>query len=188
MLGDYVCSASHLKIVMDTTGKDVHHLKITDLNGTDKMNFGAVLSICHERIETLLDDVPASKGTGIYVRLIRYILEAYTDRSISPSERLYRMWYAVFVLRLWRSWLMQHRDYGAKNFITYNAYMCIELNAHTLINSIVKCRELNEGNKYFLVWLFNSQPCESFFSQSSVANLDILHCSELLHARLSASR
>lgn len=48
---------------------------------------------------------------------------------MSPADRIYNMWFAVFVLRQWRSWIMGHKEYRAEHFITYNAYMCVELNA-----------------------------------------------------------
>lgn len=48
------------------------------------------------------------------------------------------------------------------NFITQNAYACIELNARNLVILIRKFRDQNMA-KFFIPTLFNSQPCEETF-------------------------
>lgn len=68
-----MCTIIHLKIIMETINKDEHQLKTTELNAFDKMNFDAVLSICNKRIAVLLDQIPGSKGTAVYVRLMRLV-------------------------------------------------------------------------------------------------------------------
>lgn len=56
-MGSVVAKMNDLKLLMKSVQKDIHHLKETDLDGSDKMNFAAVLSISHERMETILDEV-----------------------------------------------------------------------------------------------------------------------------------
>lgn len=118
------------------------------------------------------------------------MLKSFTDELISAEERIYLIWYAVFFLRFWKRWICSS-SFRTRNFITSNAYMCIELNAHTLINAVIKCRDMNEQ---LLVWLCNSQPCEAYFrkarSQTStyctVVNfslLDFLHRSKRIQAQ-----
>lgn len=147
-MNKYISTVNHFKILMENHTKDVHHLKATDLNGYDKMNFGAVLAICNEHIQELLAEVPGSSGTVMYVKIMRYVISSFTDETITTSDRVYRMWYAVFVLRLWREWIYSNINYSADNFITYNAYMCVELNAHALLNCIEKFR----NTPHLLVW------------------------------------
>lgn len=197
-MGKFVASISHLRILMNTTTKDAHGLTSTDITGADKMNFRAVLAISNERVESLLKNVPGSAGTVVYLRVIRYVLQSFTAKDISASERIYFMWYAVFVLRHWRKWILTDCNTRAANFITSNAYICIELNAHALINCVLKCRDTS-GEDSFLVWLFNSQTCESFFrkarSQTSTyctiinfSMLDFLHRAKRIQALEDISR
>lgn len=68
-----------------------------------------------------------------------------------------------FFLRIWRAWLQSVPTYSVtNNFITANAYLCIELNAHGLLNAIFRCMEANLFEK-FLLWQYGSQQCESFY-------------------------
>lgn len=80
-------------------------------------------------------------------------------------ERISLIWRWVLFLRLY--------GYGASGsfkigtlWITLlqlgNSYTCIEVNAHSLIITII--RKLRSGaHKHFLPWLYNSQPCEKVF-------------------------
>lgn len=130
-MGSFVANMNDLKSVLKAFTKDVHHLKETDLDGSDKMNYAAVLAISNKRMETILDQVPGSDGTKVYLRIMRYVLQSYTDETISTDQRIYLIWYAVFFLRLWKRWILGS-SYRLENFIAANAYMCIELNAHSL--------------------------------------------------------
>lgn len=134
----------------------------------------------------------------MYLRLIRYVLDSFMNEAITAAERVNYIWYVVFVLRMWRSWILAHPTYRAEQFVTYNVYVCIELNAHALISSIMHCRDNCEETQ-FLVWLFSSQPCESFFrkarSQTStyctIVNfsiLDFLHRAKRIQAQEDISR
>ena len=88
---------------------------------------------------------------------------AFLDKTLSPLDRIGRIWTVVFCLRYWRLWLTSDKVYTlAKNFISPNAYLCIELNAHSLVLFIRKCR-IEGTPEELLVWLLGSQQCESFF-------------------------
>ncbi len=81
----------------------------------------------------LLSQIPDAQGTRAYLKLMRCIVDSYLDKTLSPIVRLEKAWYAVFFVRYWRSWLLHNPDYTLeKNFITSNAYACIELNAHAV--------------------------------------------------------
>lgn len=193
MLGNYVASPSHLAIVLNTMPKIEHRLKQTDINAADKMNFDAVLAVTNERLEPMLEKVPGSEGTRSFLKLMRCILHSFAEADLTPSKRIYLIWYAVFFLRVWKTWLLHDARYLAENFITSNAYTCVELNAHALVNAVVKCRN-SQRPEDFCVWQYSSQPCESFFrkarSQSStyctVVNfsmLDFLHRAKRIQAQ-----
>lgn len=146
----------------------------------DKMNFEAIDKLSATCVTDLLLKNDESKATGQLLILTRYILDTFLDKSLSVIERVYRIWYSTFFLRLWRAWIKDHKEYSlSKNWITLNTYTCVELNAHGLLILIEKHREHPER---FLPWLFSSQPCEKFFRQtrsmtstlSTVVNFDIL--------------
>ncbi len=90
-----------------------------------------------------------------------YITSSYLDKTISPLERVYRIWYATFSLRFWRYWMLCDDSYKlADNFVTLNSYLCLEINAHSLILLILR---LQDRPQFFKPWLFSSQCCESYF-------------------------
>ena len=43
-----------------------------------------------------------------------------------------------------------------------NSYICLELNAHGLLNLVLKCLD-EKSFKYLLLWTFSSQACEGFY-------------------------
>ena len=61
--------------------------------------------------------------------------------------------------------MLLHPQYDlGKNFITSNAYMCIELNAHALVTILLTIRKtLPHDSHCFLPWLLGSQTCEKIF-------------------------
>jgi hypothetical protein len=90
---------------------------------------------------------------------------SFWDKSLSPLERINRIWTVVFCLRYWRRWLTSDKVYSlSKNFISSNAYLSIEINAHrpTLLLVIRKFR-LENTPELLVTWLFGSQQCEAFF-------------------------
>ena len=67
--------------------------------------------------------------------------------------------------RYWHYWLLNNSNYNlTDNFITSNAYCCIELNAHALIILLMNLRDSNLSSKdKFYPCLLGSQPCEKAF-------------------------
>lgn len=81
--------------------------------------------------------------------------------NIAPLERVYFIFHALYFFRAWKKWIKSADAYSVNdNFISANAFDCIELNAYGLLHLIVKYRESNE-QQLFLPGLFNSQGCES---------------------------
>ena len=105
--------------------------------------------------------IPGSNGTQLFLKLMTYVKDRFLNRTLSPSQRIYQMWFAVFVLRLWRRWMMSDSAYTmGNNFVSLNLYLCIEINAHALILLIIR---LEDRKELFKPWLYGSQSCESYF-------------------------
>ena len=67
-------------------------------------------------------------------------------------------------MRYWCQWLLLSYYTPEKNFITLNAYMCVELNAHALITFFLRVRDsLPPNSKCFMPWKLGSQWCEKIF-------------------------
>lgn len=166
--------------------KDKHFLTPHHLKSDDKMNFDAVVKIMSPMVQNLLlEHIQESNGTVMFLKIIQYVIDSFLSKSIQITERLYMIWYAVLILRIWRFWLKQNNYSITKNFITLNSYTCIELNAHALVVVCLKCTNESQS-KLFLPWYMSSQPCERLFRAvrsmtstfSTVVNfsmLDILH-------------
>jgi len=86
------------------------------------------------------------------------VVDSYLDKSLSPLARLEKIWYANFFVRYWRQWILLSEQYTLQqNFITNNAYLCIELNAHALITFLLNIRDhVSHVNVAFLPWLLGS--------------------------------
>ncbi|KAG4072027.1 hypothetical protein HA402_008468 [Bradysia odoriphaga] len=193
-IGDRVISFSHLKYLIENVSKDKHLLTYYDIEPKDRQNFPSAEKICSEKtMQCLLEYVPGSEGTVIYLKAMRNILTAFQKTELPSEERIYSIWYACFFVRAWRSWILNSEKskssarnrpksyYNLKeNFMSSNCYTCIELNAHALVKQIlVEDEELNNqqhGNlvqkpvpnkrsNYFFSSLFDSQVCESVFRQ-----------------------
>ncbi|KAB0792791.1 hypothetical protein PPYR_14750 [Photinus pyralis] len=123
---------------------------------------------------------------------MKKILDAHLDKSISIDQRLYNLWYATFYFRIWRYWLKMNKYSITENFVTLNAYTCVELNAHGFIQFVKRARN-DAGNKtsetIFLPWLASSQPSEKMFRSlrsmtstfSTIVNFNILEVMGRIH-------
>ena len=150
-------------MIVNLYGKVQHGLRVRDLDHRDKQNFDAVKHIikaCH-----LLENIPDAVGTTSYISVMKSAIDSYLDKSLSPEKRIEEIWYATFFLRYWRQWVITNPKFTLKNnFITNNAYMCVEINAHSLLAFIFFSRghiQANDEN-IFLPWMLGSQSCESF--------------------------
>ncbi len=92
-----------------------------------------------------------------------YATSSYLDKKLKPLERIYRIWFVNFSLRLWRCWLQCDNVYSlAKNYVTPNINVSTEINAHFIV---LAANKLNKENlpQLFLPWRMSSQSCEGFF-------------------------
>lgn len=164
MFGHHKISVEHLHDLMCSVSRDKHGLYKTHINPQDRMNFISVQKITDSKVTQLLEKhVGGSDGTVIYLKIIDMVLRAFLDMSLSPLERVRNMWYAVFILRIWRASVVKNPGQNLdQNFITSYTYTCIEINAHSLITLILYFKS-NDLTHLFLPHLISSQPCESFF-------------------------
>lgn len=131
---------------------------------TDKTR--SLEKIMHDRVlNALLTSVPDCQGTIPYLKLCKQLTSSFIDEDLDLIERVYRIWCGLYFLRCWRRWVNESKTHTLTyNFISTNAYMCVEINAHGLVNLIQKLRdEPNLDASMFLPSYFASQPCESFF-------------------------
>lgn len=161
--------------------------------GFDKMNFKSIDKLSSENVIALLKNQPESKkkATRQYLMLVRYMLKVFfLDKSLDVCDRVYYLWYTVFFLRCWRQWLKKNKFSLTKNFITLNAYCCIELNGHSLLLIIEKNRQ---SNCELLPWFYSSQSCEETFrhtrsmtiTQSTIVNYSLTDILRRLNTRRS---
>ena len=169
-------------------GKDVHGLRERDIDHKDKHNYDAVLHI----IQSLpcLDKLPDAVATKQFIILIQCIIDSYLDKALDPLQRIKKNWYVIFFLRYWREWILEHPTYTlTNNFITQNAYICIELNGHAAIILLLLLRDVYSKDEAFLTWLLGSQSCEKTFrlarsmtpTFSTVINFSMLGLMRRLH-------
>lgn len=143
--------------------------------------------------------MPGSNQTVMYLKMMHSVTHSMLDPDLTIRERIASMCYGVFIVRIWRSWLLKYAPQKKvqatidvptysllENFISTNAYTCIEINAHSLIQLTIKLRAINRPD-LFLTHLLGSQSCEGTFRQlrsmstteSTVVNftiLDMINC------------
>lgn len=161
-MGDYNVSPTHLQQVLETEPRLSHRLTASDLKGRDKMNFKAVENMTSPAVLEALQKQPDALGTSVYLEVMRYIMDAFLQADLPVKERVRLIWTATFFLRRWRSWLQETGRSLEIHFVTSNAYLCVEINAHGMIILIRKLRVLGRP-ELFLPDLYSSQPCEGQF-------------------------
>lgn len=164
--GSYFVNWKHLHTLMQKCGKDKHQLTNSILNPDDKQKFDHVLRMCDSKVTKLLTDhVEGSQATVLYLNMLRNIIEAFLQETLTPLQRIQKIWYSLFIIRIWRNFILSHKEYTLKdNFLSSNCYTCVELNAHNLVLLLLYLRKINRPD-LFAPCLFESQPCESIFRQ-----------------------
>lgn len=109
--------------------------------------------------DALKTHVLNSEATVMYFSLCKDVIDSFVDKSLKIEERIFKIWSAIFFLRVWRDWIKRNDYKTADHFITESAYVSIELNGHGLINLLAK---LNKP-ELFEPSLFSSQICEETF-------------------------
>lgn len=179
---NYYIQIQHLQNLIKNFTKDQHLLTSFTLNPEDRQNYSSFQRMCSDKVINLLNShVKNSLGTSTFLILIRDIVDSYVKVEILPIQRIHKIWYALFVIRLWREYIKYHPNFTVvENFMSTYSYSCIELNAHSLVLIIMYLKDKNLP-QLFTPWLFNSQVCEETFRQirslttvySTVANCSI---------------
>lgn len=138
--------------------KDSARLPFTmsDLDVNDKMNVTAAENICKPETIEEISKVPHTRELQLYLRLMRFPLDAYSFNNLNDVERIEKIWYAVFLARGWKSHSL------ANEFLSYPCYLSLELNAHSSLVLHKHCRLIDRPD-LFNPALINSQLCESLF-------------------------
>lgn len=144
--------------------KSIHGLVYSDICPNDRQNFDSLRRIMLPKVrDALAKYIIDSEGTIEYIRICDEITSSLMDVDLPPEERLFRIWRSTFFLRAWRLFIKNTDGLNNDdNFITPNAYACIELNAQNLIVLINKFRDAGL-DEFFVPTVFNSQACEQTF-------------------------
>lgn len=186
-IGNRVATVTHLQALIDTVSKEEHGLYYSDISPEDRQNYCSLEKTMKPRVlEALKNHVVDSEATIKYVTLCKMITSSFEKGDLKPIDRIYNIWYSLYFLRCWRKWIQMSNEFSlTHNFISFNAFACIEVNAHALVDLIVKLRSSQRENM-FIPPLFASQPCESIFRRMrsmGTANFTKINFSlnELLH-------
>ncbi|CAF1416682.1 unnamed protein product [Adineta steineri] len=175
-MGLYEGSIQHLQQLIKTTNKIDHNLSNSDLNVHDKQNFSSCQRISDDKVLNLLFLYDKYKATYNYLLMLNLMITAYTLPNISLLDRIYYAWIILFYVRLWRIWLYVTKKNSKSsirksktkekknNFITSNALISIEMNAHYLIYLYLLIEEkILPQSASKSIHLFSSQACENIF-------------------------
>lgn len=166
VMGDETACRGHLQKVLELYSKGEHQLSLQILENKDKQNYESIEHLVSEGVSECLSKLQEqyqTKGTIAYLWIMKCIRDAFFDKALSPIKRLSLMWEVVFFLRIWRMWLYNNNYSEADHFITQNAYICIELNSHLLINVICNVIQGHFPKETLRLWTYGSQGCEQTF-------------------------
>lgn len=124
--GNGLIRVEHLYQLLNLFMKDKHQLTYSTLNPTDKQNFKSVLRICSSKVTDLLrDHVKNSQGTIQFLQIMRDIIDGFMEINLTPLQRVRKIWYALFLIRIWRKFILSSKCYTLeKNFLSLNCYTC----------------------------------------------------------------
>ena len=135
-------------------------------------------------------NIPDAVGTKHFIDVISCSIYSFLDKDLAPVKRLEHIWYATIFLRYWRNWLLLQPNFNLKNnFVSTNAYMCVEINAHSLLMFLLLLRDEFPDNNCYLPWMMGSQSCEKIFRAlrsmsgtfSTMINFSMLGLLQRLH-------
>lgn len=159
----FFVQVGHLHQLRQQFGKDKHRLTATILNPKDRQNYDSALKICSAEVVDMLKlNVPNSDGTVMYLKLLRNFIDSFMDTELLPIERVRKLWYSIFVIRIWRMYLRNESLSVTDCSLTLYCYVCLELNAHSMVKILLFLRSQNVP-ELFKPWVYNSQSCESFY-------------------------
>lgn len=164
VIGNRAASVTHLKMLINLVPKSIHGLVYSDICPDDRQNFDSLRRVMQPKVrDALAKYIIGSEGTIEYIRLCHEITSSLVDANMPPLKRLFSLWRSTFFLRAWRLFIRESDNLDLdNNFITANAYACIELNAQNLMILMKKFRDIGL-DEFFVPTVFNSQACEHTF-------------------------
>ena len=129
----------HLLQVLKSLPKEKHGLTYRTLDSKDKQNFSSIELLVRPCVEECLVELNpkfSPSGAAVSLALMCHIKECFFNKPISPVAPLYLIWIVVFFMRIWRTCLECNELSESDHSMTNNAYVCIERNAHMLLNLV----------------------------------------------------
>lgn len=165
-MGKYDITINHIASLIESFTKEKHNLCLSTIKLKDRQNFESVMRICDDKVIDLLSSVSGSDGTILYLKVLSNILRSFLDLRLTPIERIRHIWFAIFVLRIWKKFILQSKKKYtvADHFITQNCYACVEINAHAIVFLMLYLKE-RKLDHLFHSEMLGSQQCESMFRQ-----------------------
>lgn len=90
-----------------------------------------------------------SEATVMYLGLSRDTIYPFIDPKMTIDDRIFYSTRAIFFFRQWREWMSQNYDISI-NFLTDNAYICMEINFNSLVQLILKLKEERTVPSYII--------------------------------------
>lgn len=156
-MGNKVVSNGHLKYLIENVSKDKHFLTNSDIEPRDRQNVKSAEKISSNRTRDCLKQyVPGSEATVLYLKMINYATSPFIDPKMNVSERIRKVWYSVFLCRIWRSWILEMVEIQKKKVKLKN--LQIKLRSFVLHKKPLKNKVKRSANymnqkklkKYFL--------------------------------------
>lgn len=163
--GDKLVSVAHLKMLINDVPKDEHSLVLKDIGTDDKQNFRALQKLMNPNVSSALaKHVINSEATIMYIKICKNVTSSFCEIELTPLDRIHKMFHSAYLLRIWKKWLERSDGkFNVKdNFISDNAYKCVEMNAYNLV-SLMKMFRDKQLEELFIPKLMSSQPCEETF-------------------------
>lgn len=99
--GDKAVSLTHLKLLVSKVPKDIHGLTRSDISPDDRQNFGSLQKVMETRVINALEAyIIDSDATIEFINICKNTVSSFLDRNLIPTDRIYRIWNALFLLRI----------------------------------------------------------------------------------------
>lgn len=96
-------------------------------------------------IELMQNHIDGTEATVMYLTIMRNFIDSFLDTKLSPLERVQKVWYSIFIVRIWREYVLRTKSLNLKNnFLTSYCYVCLELNAHSLVLLLLYFKKINK--------------------------------------------
>ena len=134
-----------------------HNLTQCCIDNKDKQNYSSIPVLIVDRVKDCLDELNENSqntGTLVYLQIMRQIITSIFDKSISPFDRIVMIWRVVFFCRICRKRLSLNGYSEKEHFLTSNAYLCIEINVHTMLSLLINQGGISGAARYVVAYLW----------------------------------